>query len=84
MRHKWKKLKGKHHVDYDEVTHWVSHAKECINCGLRKGNVQIKYFGNLVYYKDDKVLSLDTLPFQCIGDSNDLFLKKEDFEDWKI
>jgi len=88
MKHKWsKKLPGKTHIHHEELLHYVAGCKECVKCKLKKGHVNsMGFHTRLVYFKEMKVLSMDTLPYQCTegdpyqceGDS--FFLSEKDFE----
>lgn len=80
-------MKGYELVNWDDSDekHRVNSVKECVYCGLRKGNCNtISYFPILVYFRDCIVLSTETLPYGCEGKEykevkEDLFLTKEDF-----
>jgi len=86
MRHKWAKmLPGKKYVRHDALLHYVASPKECVKCKLKKGYVNsMGFYPKLVYFKDNEgeVLSVDNLPYQCMGADNadSLFLSEGDFE----
>jgi lipopolysaccharide biosynthesis glycosyltransferase len=82
MRHKWKKIKDKKKYikTNDDEQHVVRHVKKCVNCGLLKGNVStMKYYNVLVYFKEGRLLSTETLPYKCTEIPNGIFLSKKDF-----
>lgn len=84
MKHKWEKTLVNVHItgaidviDNDGNIHKCFNIHECINCGLRKGNKSSGgLFITIIYFKDDKFLSFNRIPYECSGIN---FLKEDDF-----
>lgn len=82
MRHKWNKVRKKNEIIRDfrkDENHVVYQIYECEHCGLRKGYSKSRYWSTLIYFKDEKYLSKDKLPYKCFHDKDFLFTEG-DFE----
>ena len=86
MLHKWSKDKYsksyKYYVGekaYDVIK--VHNIRTCVNCGLKKGSAKgyFSYFSRLVYMDEDRILTLDKLPYGCIN-KEEMFFKENEFE----
>jgi hypothetical protein len=95
--HQWREISGRKRIEKrtgGRVTHRVrvydlKNIKECVNCGLRKGEYSNASGGwriawhSLIYFKDNKYLSEMKLPYACGGKPENFdnfeFLSEDDF-----
>jgi len=79
MNHKWKKIKKENKI-IENIR--LFRIKECVNCSLRKGVMQLGWkFYNTVYFDhNDNILMVGFIPFECNHPSLGDFLKEEDFK----
>ena len=81
MRHKWKDVERKYIRDdvTGNIQYVIENAKECIHCGLLKGNAYHRKWCFLVYFKNETILSTNTLPYKCTEAPNSIFISEKDF-----
>lgn len=92
-RHSWKKkIKEKIEIkrkigNNNSISYIVTEAKECVNCGLRKGHLKQKdihryrySYPRLAYFTNSgEFIDFEKLPFSCSGikfifDEEDFFI----------
>ena len=91
-RHKWKKVESKSQVlfkDDEDFIHLPTQVYECVQWELRKGSVRtMGWFSKLCYFRNEKLSSVDTIPYECgLGMeirevTNDDFIRAEEFYIW--
>lgn len=65
--HQWEPIPNETGVYPNNVIYNIVKCKQCVKCGLKKGQAQVDRFGSTtVYYNEDNnIISTSILPFEC-------------------